>query len=428
MLIAAILSLLVGIAFASPLLYSNLDVQLFPRVPEGPKAKFSVDIVYADFQAVDYQDTGVFYNEKGQVDRTETYPATDITYTVVLNVTNLSDQPATIYELAFTAAQDISVQQSILGGTIYDRGPIEGFNDPGSQFGGIVDGVYLDGKWTNVTWIPNGYWENDTWIAGPGYPLCLINIMQSEWNGGIISGPLSPDDLLAIDSNHTGSGVIPDLPANASDIGIWFEGVPIAEYYDRSGKPLVTMMYINGAWIDVTSRVTVDKTQPIMVASNMLVNDVLTVAAQPYGNMNATRGPITELPSWSSGTGIGRTYSWLPFSWDIQGFNNTWAPHESRLIMFSNTQTFLFSLGDSRAGLDALQTGKIALYASVSNYINNWPVNGTYYNTVSTATDSKQVELQSTATGSYLYNAVLADGETFQPTQSGIEVTIKPGS
>ena len=94
--------------------------------------------------------------------------------------------------------------------------------------------------------------------------------------------------------------------------------------------------------------------------------------------------------------------------------------------MFNNTQTFLFSLGSSRAGLDALQTGKIALYASASNYINNWPVNGTYYNTVSTATDSKQVQLENTAVGNYLYNAVLADGETFQPTKSSLEVTIKP--
>ena len=425
MLIAAIFSLLVGIVFASPLLYTNLDIQPFPRVPEGPKAEFSVDVVYADFNPVVTQSTTTEYDETGG-QKTVTYPVTEITYNVVLNVTNLSDQPATIYELAFTAAQSISVKQSILGGTIYDYG-LQTSNSflASKHFGGFVDGVYLDNKWVNATWIPNGYYEaNDTWITVP-YPQCLFTLTQAYWNGAVISGPLTPDDLQTFSADHTINGTIPNLPDNASDTGIWFEGVPITEYYDQTGNPLVTEMYINGAWVDVTGRVTIDKTQPMVTASNMLVNEVLTLGAQPYANMNSTIGPITELPTWGD-WGSGRAYSWLPWDWQSKQFNNTWAPHESRLIMFNNTQTFFFSLGDSRAGLDALQTGKIALYASASDYINNWPVNGTYYNTVSTATYSKQLQLQKTATGSYLYNAVLADGETFQPTQSGIEVTIKP--
>jgi hypothetical protein len=427
LLVAATLSFLTGIAFASPLLYTNLNIKPFPRVSEGPKAQFSVDVVYASFNPVGNQYTTTEYGETGAPKNT-TYPATSVTYNVVLNVTNLSDQPATIYELAFTAAQNISVKQSILGGTIYDNGfqPENSFL-ASKHFGGIVDGVYLDDKWVNVTWIPNGYYEaNGTWISVP-YPECLFALTQAYWHEGVISGPLTPDDLRIFSADHTVNGTIPDLPDNASDTGIWFEGVPIAEYYSLTGTPLVTEMYINGSWVDVTGRVTVDKTQPMMTASNMLVNDVLTLGAQPYANMNSTIGPITALPTWGD-WGTGRAYSWLPWDWQSKSFNNTWAPHESRLIMFNNTQMFLFSLGDSRAGLDALQTGKIALYASASNYINNWPVNGTYYNTVSTATCSKQIQLQKTATGSYLYNAVLADGETFQPTQSGIEVTITPGT
>jgi hypothetical protein len=427
MLIAAILSLLVGIAFASPLLYSNLDIKPFPRVPEGPKAKFSVDIVYASFNPVDTQYTTTDNYEKG-TPKTVTYPVTDVTYTVVLNVTNLSDKPATIYDLAFAAAEGFSVKQSILGGTIYDSDlNVESSIFLSKHFGGFVDGVYLDDNWVNVTWIPSGHYDMDgTWIP-TAYPECLFAITQAYWQGGIMSGPLTPDDVRVFSVDHAINGTIPNLPDNASDTGIWFEGVPIAEYYDLAGNPLVTEMYINGSWVDVTDRVTVDKTQPFTVASNMLVNEVQTLGAQPYANMNSTIGPITTLPTWGD-WGSGRAYTWLPWDWQSKGFNSIWAPHESRLIMFNNTQTFFFSLGDSRAGLDALQTGKIALYASASNYINNWPVNGTYYNTVSTATDSKQVELQKTATGSYLYNIVLADGETFQPTQSGIEVTIKPRS
>jgi hypothetical protein len=257
----------------------------------------------------------------------------------------------------------------------------------------------------------------------------LLALTQAYWQGGIIGGPLTPDDVRAFSADHTINGTIPELPANASDTGVWFEGVPIAEYYSLTGTPLVTEMYINGSWVDVTGRAAVDKTQPMMTASNMLVNEVLTVGAQPYKNYgyNTTIGPMTALPSWGD-WGTGRAYSWLPWDWERQGFNNTWAPHESRLIMFNNTQVFVeFPEGaPPNNGLAALQSGNIKLYASVSNYLNNWPVNGTYYNTVSTASDSKQVQLQKTATGSYLYNAVLADGETFQPTQSGIEVTIKP--
>ena len=425
LIIIALLALGLGVAYASPMLVTPINVKPFPKVPEGPKAEFSVNIVYADFNSVDYQDTGVFYNEKGQVDHTETYPATNVTYTVVLNVTNLSDQPATVYELAFASAEYISVKQSILGGTIYDNG-IQSKNSflAYKHFGGIVDGINLDGEWVNVTWIPEGRWLDGTWQPMP-YPECLIALTQTYWHDGVISGPLTPDDLQIFSADHTVNSTIPDLPANASETGVWFEGVPITEYYDRTGNPLVTMMYVNGSWVDVTGRVTVDKTQPMMTASNMLVNEVLTLGAQPYANLNSTIGPITELPTWGD-WGSGRAYSWLPWDWQSKQFNNTWAPHESRLIMFNNTQTFLFSQGESRAGLDALQTGKIALYASASNYINNWPVNGTYYNTVSTATYSKQLQLQKTATGSYLYNAVLADGETFQPTPSGIEVTITP--
>jgi hypothetical protein len=423
----ALLALGLGVAYASPMLVTPMNVQPFPRVPEGPKADFSVDIVYASFNPVEWQYTATEYDETGS-SITKTYAATNVTYNVVLNVTNLSDQPATIYEFAFTAAEDVSVEQSILGGTLYDRGSIEGLDNDYSHFGGIVDGVYLNGNWVNVTWIPEGRWIDGKWIPMP-YPQCLLALTQVYWNEyeGFLSGPLTSDDIAAFSEDHTINSAIPDLPTNASETGIWFEGVPITEYYDQTGNPLVTVMYINGSWVDVTGRVTVDKTQPFMVATNMLVDDVLTVGAQPYENWgNTTVGPITSLPNWSGGIGVGRAYSWLPFDWgNLKGFNNIWAPGESRLIMFNNTQMFIFSLGDSHSGLDALQTGNIKLYASVSNYIDNWPVNGTYYNTASTAVQVAQLQLENTPNG-YVYNAVLADNQMFQLGISGIEVTIVP--
>jgi hypothetical protein len=184
-------------------------------------------------------------------------------------------------------------------------------------------------------------------------------------------------------------------------------------------------MYINGEWIDVTGRVTVDKTQPFMVASGLLLNAVLSVGAQPYENIyNAEDGPITALPHWWAGCNIGRTEIWLPFIGSgPEPFNNTWAPGESRLIMFNNTQTNTFKIGTSRLGFDALQTGSIKLYASVSNYLDNWPVNGTYYNTASTAVQVEQLQLEKTSNG-YVYNAILADNQMFKQGNSRIEVII----
>ena len=423
LVLVAVLALGIGLAYASPMLIAPMNVQLFPRVAEGPKADFNVDVVYAKFNAVDFQYSSPVYNEKGQIG-TETNPAANVSYTVVLNVTNPSDHPATLYEVSFAAAQDISVQQSILGGSMYDYGSSAANPFMAARhFGGIVDGVYLDGKWVNVTWIPQVQYEyNGTMVTVP-YPECLFSLTQAHWQDAIISGPLSPDDIQAYSADHKINGTIPDLPANASSTGTWFEGVPITEYYSQTGTPLVTEMYINGAWVDVTGRVTVDNKQPMMTATNMLVNEVHTLAAQPYGNMNSTAGPVTSLPTWGD-WGSGRAYSWLPWDWQGKHFNNVFAPHESRLLAFNTTQLFIIKPQGAppTSGVAALQTGNLKLYASASNYINNQPVNGTFANTASTATQVIQLHLEQTQDG-YIYNAVLAPGQTFQPISS-LEVKI----
>ncbi len=426
LIVVAFLALGIGMAYASPLLVTPINVQPYPTVPEGPKAEFSVNAVYAKFNSVDYQYNTTEYDLEGNPSNV-TYPATDINYQVVLNVTNLSDKSATIYELAFAAAEDFSTTKSVLGGTIYGTGSyVENGIFPSHVFGGIVDGVYLDGKWVNVTWIPEGlYLPDGSWQSMP-YPYCLIDLQQAYWYGGFITGPLNPDEVRTFSVNHALNGTVPNLPANASDSGVWFEGVPIAEYYSLSGDPLITEMYINGSWVDVTGRVTADNMQPFTVASGMLVNSVMTVGAMPYDNWaNSTIGPITSLPHWGSWNN-GRAYRWLPFSPGPASFNNTWAPHESRLIMFNNTETFTYlTKNDTERGLSQLESGDLKLFASASNYLDNWPVNGTYYNTVSTATQITQLHFEKTANG-YVYNNILADNQTFQPGNSSIEVTVAP--
>lgn len=443
LILVAFLALGIGVAYASPMLITPPNVHLLPPVVEGPKAEFSINTVYANFSTTDWQYTYTEYDLNG-VPTNKTVPATNMTYNIVLNVTNISDKPATVYEVAAAVGKDISVQQSILGGsmTIYDTA--EPYPDngifPSQLFGSIIDGVYLDGKWVNITWIPEGcYLPDGTWQSMP-YPDCLTALTQTFWRtywdgvvyDAVISGPLNPNEVRDFSANHALNSTVPNLPTNASETGVWFEGVPIAEYYDLSGNPLITEMYINGSWVDVTGRVTVDQMQPFMIGEGMLVNIALPLGWQPtesyaidYYNKTGTAAPIATLPRWGSWNGA-RGYAWIPGDWEnhLNGFNTTWAPHESRLIIISNTQMLTEKYMADKINAE-LESGNLKLYSSVSNYINVWPVNGTYYNTASTTTQTIELQLEKTPNG-YVYNAILADDQVFQPSNSKIEVIVAP--
>jgi hypothetical protein len=262
-------------------------------------------------------------------------------------------------------------------------------------------------------------------------------IWRTYWDGeaydGVISGPLNPNEVRDFSANHALNGTVPNLPANASDSGVWFEGVPIAEYYDISGNPLITEMYINGSWVDATGRVTVNQMQPFMIGKGMLVNTVLPLGWQPtesyaiyYYNKTGTAAPIATLPRWGNWNS-GRGYAWIPGDWGnyhLTGFNTTWAPHESKLIIISNTAMFTDEYMADKINAE-LESGNLKLYSSVSNYINAWPVNGTYYNTASTTTQTVQLQLEKTPNG-YVYNKILADDQTFLIGNSKIEVVVAP--
>jgi hypothetical protein len=376
LILVAVLALSTGIAFAFPLVIFPLNVKSFPNEPQGPKAHFSVEVVYANFNVLE--------NIDNQSSNTGPYQS-NATYTVVLNVTNLSDIGAKISEVGFAAAQDIKIVPSVLGGFSFANG--EG---PCVNFGGVVKGVWLDNKWLNVTWIP-----------GTDYPFNLIRI---------------------ITPSHSTAPTIPELPANATEEGTWIEGVPIAEYYNSTSMTS-NSIYINGSWVDVTGRVRADPEQPTVMATNTLVNQILPFSGQHYRNVgNATVGPTTEMPSWQMYNGNGPAYLW-PSKAD--GFNNTWAPHQSRLIVLNDTQTF-----GVNTGIPALETGNITLYATASAYVNDWLVNGTYYNTITTATWLDRVQLgpmENTPSG-YVYDTVLGENQTFKPDQYGVEVFIEPRS
>ena len=101
LIIVAFMALGIGLAYASPMFMIPINVQPFPQVPEGPKADFTVNVVYANFNTVNFQNTEAFNNQDGSINHTETYPATNVSYDVVLNVTNPSNHPATLYQISF---------------------------------------------------------------------------------------------------------------------------------------------------------------------------------------------------------------------------------------------------------------------------------------------------------------------------------------
>jgi hypothetical protein len=385
LIVVAVVALTGGIAFASPLIILPLNVKPFPKVPEGPKANFSVGIIYAYFSFQGNPNNQSSSTAPYQSNETVPYQSNDTmpyqsgaTYTVVLNVTNLSDIEAKVSEVGFAAAQDIKIIPSALGGFSFANG--EG---PGVDFGSVVKGIWLDDKWLNITWIP-----------GTDYPFNLMRI---------------------ITPSHSTAASIPELPANATEEGTWIEGVPIAEYYSSTAM-ISTSIYINGSWVDVTGRVRADPEQPMVMATNTLVNQILPFSGQHYRNVgNATVGPTTEMPSWETYNGNGPTYQWPSKTDD---FNNTWAPHQSRLILLNGT------LG-LNTGIS--ETGNITLYATASTYVNDWLVNGTYYDTITTATWLNSVQMKSTPNG-YVYDTVLGENQTFKPDQYGVEVFIKPRS
>ncbi len=387
----AVLALLSGTAFAAPLLVVPLDVKPYPHITEGPKADFSIELLYANFSVVEWEKqqttqqlvsnftTGNF----SYVNVMQAVKYANVTYTVVANITNISDFAAKMSEASFTAAEKVNVLSSALGGFSVNKG----LGDwRGTNYGGVVDGIWLDGKWLNTTWI-----------QGIDYPLNLFRVMNQD---------------------HRTLPVIPDLPENASEDGTWIEGVPIAEYYDGT-RQVATQIYINGAWADVTGRVQPHNPQPMVLASNTLANLVLTSGTPIYRNEgNATVGPVTGFPSW--GIGVGQTYRWT----GTYGFDKTWQPRQSKLLIFNGTQTF----ANPQLGIDltvaAMDTGTIDLYGSFTSYINNMPVNGTYTNTVSTTTWVKSITLEKTQ-NNYVYNNILGPNQAFEIAPNRVEVYIK---
>lgn len=363
-LLIGLLSLIIGSAFASPLLISELgEIRPYTEpLPKGPTADIDVNTVYANFSV-------------GETRKSEVYSknVTEISYFVVLNITNNSDEYAKISMINFDAAETIS------------RGiaPDSFFASENwiSSRGWESEGAWVDGKWYNLTWVPhNSFWINcSTLIYG-----------EDMWGEGLIKGE-----------------------------GYWMEGVQLK---DRAVGGNLTNMYINmnGTWVDVTGRIewldndgNIVDINPELLPSH--TSQAVTTSGTYFGEM-LTFGVNKEGSDYDPETDPGTiTVVYAPLD-----FDNLWAPHQSRLISLSCTKQVLTTLLDA-SKIEQLETEQVTFRGSVHSCLNNTIG---VCDTTSVDDEIKQTRFELTEDG-YIYNTILSDNQMFRTDSFGIEVFIE---
>jgi hypothetical protein len=351
-----LLSMLVGTVFASPLLISELEIRPFREpLPKGPTADVSVSVVYANYKV-------------GDSTLLHTKNVTDISYLVVLNITNNSDEWAVVNWVNFDAAEEIT--QGF--GFSASNSSFSASNSFTSVSGWEAKGAWVDGEWYNVTWVP-----------------------------------------------HQISYKIPD---NDGSEGYWMEGVQQRATY--VGGELTTIhMNMNGTWMDVTGKIEVDGIEVHNFLEATTVKGIFFSEKKFLGraNVGAPSGIIVtpDMKIIETNQTI-----WASITTNVTaGFSNLWAPHQSRLIALSTSHQVITEFVEpSRLAL--LETGPIAFRLEVHHQIN-----GTIgvYDSTSLSKEIKQVQMELTEDG-YLYNTILSDNQMFVMDSFGVEAFIEPGN
>jgi hypothetical protein len=345
----AVLSFLIGIACASPLLVSELNIRPWITHVQGPTAKMDVEVVYANFSLLNANSP--LNNDSGPT----------ISYYAVVNVTNPSEFASSLTRIEFLAAQRVENNSGYIG----------------SSSGGVgweVAGVWLDGKWYNVTWV---------------------NVSTPSFESGNIS-------------------VIHVLPGQE----YWIEGVRL---YDRyvNGILVATYLDMNGTWTDVSGKVTVNH-PPIDngVTATVIVADEThyfeNIAVRNYPSNGTVVDPQ---PGWAVRTVYHLVGEGL--------FNNSWAPHQSRLILISGSWDLRKPFADIAPVL-ALQSGNLTLKTMASNFIDSEAgfSNNTVTDTWSDTTELKQVQLTQSE-NSLIYNPLSLNSNAFRVDTWGVEVNLR---
>ena len=411
-ILIALLSLLAGSAFATPLLLSELEIVPFWTVPEGPKADLNVSVVYANFTI------------QGN---SSVHDKSILSYYIVLNMTNLSNLPTKLSYFGFAGLKNVTVIPSALGGfhvthegkgvsgsSFGSMGPAEGYL--GHLGAGRVEGLWLDGEWLNTTWVPEGgldeIWHSENIFPPKG----LENIWEPNWYPdadpyGLLDSENYDYELPRFTpfggtrSNGTHYYTYDGTRFNYEGGNYWIEGVPLIEYI-ANNEVKSTIIYYDGSWIDVTGRVKAEE-RAFIIAKNLLVKSQTV--------FNGYSGENSSIPVGSSITSSTVDGN-LSF---IYGFDNTWAPHQSRLILLKG----FIDVGDFWGNSESLEE-EITFYVEAENYVDDNIVNGVVTNTVSTSFELKTTQL-SVSEATYLYNSILLDDQTFVTASSSLEVFVQ---
>jgi hypothetical protein len=360
-----ILSLLIGAAFASPLLIAELgDIRPYNEpLPKGPTADIDVNVAYANFSV-------------GETGMSEVYNrnVTEISYFVVLNITNNSDEYATVSMINFDAAETIT--RGIASDSIFAS---ENWT---SSRGWKSEGAWVDGKWYNLTWVPHdSFWINcSTLIYG-----------EDMWSEGVIKGE-----------------------------GYWMEGVQLK---DKAVGGKLTNMYMNmnGTWVDVTGRIEwLDNDGNIVDINPELLpahtSQAVTASGTYFGEMLTfgidKTGSDCDL-EMDPGT-IAVVYAPLEF-------DNLWAPHQSRLISLSCTKQVLATLLDE-SKIEQMETEEVTFRGSVHSYLED---TAGLYDSTAVDDEIKQIRFELTEDG-YIYNTILSGDQKFTTDSFELEVFLEP--
>jgi hypothetical protein len=349
LIICVLLSLSIGVACATPLLVTELDIRPFIKQVQGPTANDMINVVYANF---------TFIDELAPITQ---YTGPNIAYSVVLNITNPSNVSAQLWDVIFTAADGNKPSS----GGLFTSGA------SGQEYS--LEGAWVNGKWYNVTW------------AGASLP-------EINMEGKMVSAASSSDTS-----------------------GYWMQGVQLDDVY-VNGTLTYTYMNMNGTWADVTNQI--DVTHPAPITPFGTANSLgKTIVTEHYVFVSAP--PITSYPV---------TDKWAPWvtQYVLVGagrFNETWAPHQSRLILLSGIYEVRTPLDNSVFA--ALRSGNVTLQTKIMDVAaGSGTVNNTFTDTTEFPMEQKQILL--TPQGdSFIYNAVLGADQKFRTDPWGVEVFIE---
>lgn len=368
----ALLGLITGIAFAGPLVVSELDVKPWIDHVQGPTADFEVETIFANFTVLDPKDPA------SGVD------VLAVQYQLWVNVTNPSDVNADLLHADLLVAEKI---------TAYSGYPVFDGNSSGGS-GWDAKGAFVDGIWYNLTWV------------GGKYP-------YFDGEGNLAQSPFPPYFLE----------------------GYWMEGVQVYERC-TNGEVTATYLNMNGTWTDVTGRIVVDRPKSKdgqgFTADGFVIDNwrayqtpyVPDFAVTVYSGVNETQ---TSVEADNEPNVI---VDYLPHEIYVPSgegyFDDYFEAGESRILLLEGVRKIDSVWGNNRT-IDILNSGCVDLKVTVDSSADRDFVmeNNTMQDTWSITTELKTVELTK-INNSYIYNLDLLETYDFTVDEWNAEVLLDP--